>query len=183
MLGFGVETYYSVNGHGGFYSPHLSYNNSRQNIKLGPCIHKRSLKLAGAKLCYSYVLAGMDGEEKLSVNFRESNNGSWRVSLFTYIQFVDYTALSYNRTVEETLLSNDTLVNWNNVYLSTAEGGLGAELDVKLFNYLQIRGFVGVSVYSHLNYPEGMYQDKTAAAFIAGVGTNIPTFKKAQPKK
>lgn len=179
LLGAGIETYYSVNGHGGFFSPHLSINKNKHHIKLGPAIHKRSLKLSGVKMQYSYILAGMDAEEQLNAGFRESSNGSWRVSIFAYAQFVDYTALSYRRTVEETLLSNDTTINWNNVYLSTAEGGLGAEIDVKIFNYVQLRCFAGVCVYSHLNYPVGMYQDKTAASFIAGAGINFPTFRKA----
>lgn len=178
LIGFGIETYYSVNGHGGFISPHISYNKNKHHIKLGPCIHKRTTQLKGVKLAYSYILAGMDGEEKTMPNFRESSNGSWRVSVFTYMQYVNNTALSYRREVEETLLSADSLSDWSKVTISTIEGGLGVEMDVKLFSYLQFRTYVGCTVYSHLNYPVNMYQDKTAVAFIAGIGINVPTFKK-----
>lgn len=183
LIGAGIEAYYSVNGHGGFFSPHLSVNRNRHNLKLGPVIHKRSMKLSGVKLQYAYVLAGMDGEEQVNAGFKESSNGSWHVNIFTYAQFVDYTSLSYKRAVEETLLSNDTTINWSKVYISTAEGGLGAEIDVKIFNYVQLRGYVGVCLYSHLNYPTGMYQDKTALSYVAGVGVNIPTFRKSASKK
>lgn len=181
-IGAGIETYYSVNGHGAFYSPHISFNKNKHHIKLGPCIHKRTLQVKGAKLTYSYMLAGMEGEEQLNADFKESNNGSWRVSIFGYAQFVDFTALSFRRTEEETLLNEGLNVDWNKVYISTAEGGFGAEIDVKLFKYLQFRTYVGIAVYSHLNQPEVMYQDKTAAAFIAGIGLNIPSFKKAKDK-
>ncbi len=170
--------YYSVNGHGAFYSPHISYSKNKHSLKLGPCIHKRSLKVSGAKLSYAFMLAGMDGEEQTKTNFKESSNGTWRVSLFTYGQFSDFTGLSYKRQTEETLLNEGNATDWGQVYISTLEGGFGAEIDVKLFSYFQLRSYVGITVYSHLNQPEFMYQDKTAAAFIAGFGVNVPTFKK-----
>jgi len=177
IWGAGIEMFYSANAHGAFYSGHLSYNKSKHHLKIGPLIHKRSLKVSGAKLAYSYVLAGMDAEEMLHANFRESSNGSWRVSLMAFVQYIDKTQMNYKRVVEEELLNPDRKQDWNKVYLSTLEGGLGAELDVKLFNYLQLRTYVGVSVYSHVNYPTVMYHEKTAAAFIFGAGINVPTFK------
>jgi hypothetical protein len=182
FIGAGLEFFYSVNGHGSFFSPHVSYNKNKHHLKLGPCIHKRSLKVKGAKLTYSYMLVGMDAEEQFNTNFKESSNASWRVSIFAYGQFVDYTSLSINRAEEETLLNEGSGIDWYKVNISTAEGGVGAELDVKLFNYLQFRTYVGLTVYSHLNQPQGMYQDQTAAAFIAGVGLNIPSFKKSDKK-
>lgn len=182
LWGAGIEYYYSVNGHGAFISPHVSYSSGKHQLKLGPTLHKRSMHLKGAKLSYSYLLAGMDGEEKFNSSFRENKNGTWRVNLYSYLQFVDYTTLSYDRAKEETMLSADSTMDWNSVKLSTAEGGVGAEVDVKLLNYFLLRGYVGFTVYSHLNYPTGMYQDKTGAAFVAGIGINIPTFRKAKSK-
>lgn len=178
IWGGGIEMFYSANAHGAFYSGHLSFNQSKHHLKVGPLVHKRSLKVSGAKLAYSFVLAGMDAEEMLHANFRESSNGSWRVSLMTFVQYIDKTQMNYKRVVEEELLNPDIKQDWNKVYLSTVEGGLGAELDVKLFNYVQLRTYVGVSVYSHLNYPTVMYHEKTAAAFIFGAGVNVPSFKK-----
>lgn len=182
LWGAGIEYYYSVNGHGAFISPHLSYSSGKHQLKIGPTIHKRSMQVKGAKLSYSFLLAGMDGEEKFNTNFRDNKNGTWRVNLYSYLQFVDYTGLSYDRAKEETVLSADSTINWNNVYLSTAEGGLGAEIDVKLLNYFLLRAYVGVTVYSYLNYPTGMYQDKTGAAFVAGIGINVPTFRRTKSK-
>lgn len=178
ILGAGIEMFYSANAHGSFYSGHISCNKSKHHLKLGPLLHKRSLKISGAKLAYSYVLAGMDAEEMLHANFRESSNGSWRVSLMAFLQYIDKTQMNYKRVVEEELLNPDIKQDWNKIYLSTLEGGVGAELDVKLFNFMQLRTYVGVTVYSHLNYPVVMYHEKTAAAFIFGAGINIPSFKK-----
>lgn len=178
IWGGGIEIFYSANAHGAFYSGHLSFNQSKHHLKVGPLVHKRSLKVSGAKLAYSYVLAGMDAEEMLHANFKESSNGSWRVSLMAFVQYIDKTQMNYKRVVEEELLNPDIKQDWNKVLLSTLEGGLGAELDVKLFNYLQLRTYVGVTVYSHLSYPTIMYHEKTAAAFIFGAGVNVPSFKK-----
>lgn len=182
LIGAGLEYYYSVNGHGAFISPHISYTKGKHQLKLGPAIHKRTMMLKGAKLSYAFLLAGMDGEEKFSTDFRENRNGTWRVNLVSYLQFVDYTALSYARAREETLVSTDSTTDWNKVYLSTFEAGLGAEIDVKLFNYLQLRTYIGISVYSHLNHPSSMYQEKTGASFVTGIGVNVPGFKKAGKK-
>lgn len=180
LIGTGIEYYYSVNGHGAFIFPHISYAKGKHQFKLGPAIHKRTFQVKGAKLSYSYLLAGMDGEEKFNSNFRDNKNGTWRVSLFGYMQYVDNTALSFSREKEETLLNADSSVNWTKVSLSTVEGGVGAEIDVKLFNMIQMRSFIGVAVYSHLNHPTAMYQDQTAATFVAGIGVNVPTLRRTK---
>lgn len=182
-LGFGFDVSLSNNGHGGFYGGHLTLSKSRSSFKLGPCIHKRSMQLTGGRMSYSYVLAGMDGEEQLGMGFSESNNGSSRISLFTYLQFINNTSLSYERSKEETSLYTDTIPrDWNTVKLSTIEGAIGAEIDVKLFGYVQWRSFVGIGLYSYLNPVEGMYQEPTGLMFMVGTGIDIPAFRKSKKK-
>ena len=178
-MGFGFDVSISNNGHGGFYGGHLTLSKGRNSFKLGPCLHQRSMQLTGGRLSYTYILAGMDGEEQLGMGFPESNNGSCRVSLFAYLQYINNTSLSYQRAKEETSLYADTIPrNWNTVKLSTIEGAIGAELDVKLFSYIQWRSFVGIGLYSYLNPVEGMYQEPTGLMFMVGTGIDIPTFKK-----
>ena len=178
-MGFGLDASVSNNGHGGFYGGHLTFSKGRGNFKLGPCVHQRSMQMTGGRLSFSYVLAGMDGEEQLGMGFPESNNGSCRISLFTYLQYVNNTSLSYQRAREETTLYSDTIPrDWNKVKLSTIEGAVGAEIDVKFLNYIQWRSFVGIGLYSYLNPVAGMYQDPTGLMFMVGTGIDIPTFKK-----
>jgi hypothetical protein len=178
-VGVGADVSISNNGHGGFYGAHVTLSKGRHNFKIGPVIHKRSMQLSGGRISYSYVLAGMDGEEQLGMNFPESNNGSCRISLFTYLQYINNTALSYHRAQEEMQLYTDTIpMDWNKVRLSTIEGAVGAEIDVKLLSYIQWRSFVGIGLYSYLNPIQGMYQDPTGLMFMVGTGIDIPTFKK-----
>ena len=121
----------------------------------------------------------MDGEEQLGMGFPESNNGSWRISLYTYLQYINNTKLSYQRAKEETVLYADTVIkDWNQARLSTIEGAIGAEMDVKLFNYLQWRTCVGIGVYSYMNYIPGMYQSQTSIMFMITSGLDIPSFRK-----
>jgi hypothetical protein len=177
--GFGVDASLSNNGHGGFYGAHLTLSKSRASFKLGPCLHQRSMQLTGGRFSFSYVLAGMDGEEQLGMGFPESNNGSCRISLFTYVQYVNNTTLSYQRAKEETTLYADTISrDWNKVKLSTIEGAIGAEIDVKFLNYIQWRSFVGIGLYSYLNPVAGMYQEPTGLMFMVGTGIDIPILKK-----
>jgi hypothetical protein len=178
-MGFGFDASLSNNGHGGFYGAHLTFSKGRGNFKLGPCLHQRSMQLTGGRISFSYVLAGMDGEEQLGMGFPESNNGSCRISLFTYVQYVNNTTLSYQRAKEETTLYADTIPrDWNKVKLSTIEGAIGAEIDVKLLSYIQWRSFVGIGLYSYLNPVIGMYQEPTGLMFMVGTGIDIPTFRK-----
>lgn len=180
-IGLGVDISLSNNGHGGFYGAHLTVTKGRNNFKAGPLMHQRSMQLAGGRLSYSYILAGMDGEEQMGISFPESNNGSCRISLFTYLQYVSNTTLSYTRAKEETQLYIDTIpVDWNAVRLSTIEGAVGAEIDVKFLGYLQWRTFVGLGLYSYLNPVQGMYQETTGLMFMIGTGIDIPTFKKTK---
>lgn len=178
-MGFGFDASLSNNGHGGFYGAHATFSKGRGNFRLGPCVHQRSMQLTGGRLSFSYILAGMDGEEQLGMGFPESNNGSCRISLFTYLQYVNNTGLSYQRAKEETTLSLDTIPrDWNKVKLNTIEGAFGAEIDVKILSYIQWRSFVGIGLYSYLNPVPGMYQETTGLMFMVGTGIDIPTFKK-----
>ena len=178
-LGFGVDASVSNNGHGSFYGAHLSLGKGRSSFKAGPVLHRRSSELTGGRLSYSYILAGMDGEEQLGMGFPESNNGSCRISLYTYLQYINNTKLSYQRAKEETALYTDSIIkDWNQARLSTIEAVIGAEMDVKLFNYLQWRTCVGIGVYSYLNYIPGMYQSQTGLIFMISTGFDIPSFKK-----
>jgi len=120
----------------------------------------------------------MDGEEQLGMGFSESNNGSCRISLFSYFQYVNSTALSFHRVKEETALNTDSIPrDWNKVKISAVEGAVGAELDVKLLTYIQWRSFVAIGMYSYLNPVHGMYQDPIGLMFIVGTGIDIPTFR------
>lgn len=178
-LGTGLDASLSNNGHGGFYGVHLAMTKGRSSFRLGPLMHQRSMQLVGGRLSYAYVLAGMDGEEQLGIGFPESGNGSCRVSLFAYLQYVNNTRLSYQRVNEETKLYADTIPrDWNTVKLSTIEGAIGAQMDVKLFSYIQWRTFVGLGLYSYLNPVPGMYQEPTGLMFMIGTGLDIPTFKR-----
>lgn len=178
-LGIGVDVSISNNGHGAFYGGHISLSKGRTSFKIGPVVHKRSMQLTGGRLSYSYILAGMDGEEQLGMNFPESNNGSCRISLFAYLQYINNTGLSYHRSLEETQIHADSAaMDWNKVKLSTVEGAVGAEIDVKFLNYIQWRSFVGIGLYSYLNPIAGMYQEQTGLMFMVGTGIDIPTFRK-----
>ncbi len=182
-MGFGFDVNLSNNGHGGFYGAHLTMSKGRNSFRLGPCMHKRSMQLTGGRLSYSYILAGMDGEEQLGMGFPESNNGSCRISLFSYVQYVNSTQLGYQRVKEETSLAQDSIPrNWNDVKLNTLEGAIGAEIDLKFLNYIQWRSFVGIGLYSYLNPVQGMYQETTGLMFMVGTGIDIPSFKKAKKK-
>jgi hypothetical protein len=178
-IGLGADVNLSNNGHGAFYGAHISVSKGRNSFKAGPLVHQRSMRLTGGRISYSYILAGMDGEEQMGITFPEANNGSCRISLYAYLQYVNNTGLSYTRTREETSLYIDTIpVDWNTVRISTIEGALGTEIDVKLFGYVQWRTFVGLGVYSYLNPVHGMYQETTGLMFMIGTGIDIPSFKK-----
>jgi hypothetical protein len=181
-LGFGLEASISNNGHGSFFGAHLTYGMGRSVFRIGPTVHKRTLEFSGARASFAYVLAGMDGEEQLGMGFSESNNGSCRISLYTTIQYINNTRLSYQRAKEETVLFADTTMtrDWNQVRLSTVELAVGAQIDVKLFDYLQWRTCVGLGGYTYLNYIPGMYQTRTGLIFMISSGIDIPTFKKKQ---
>lgn len=178
-LGVGLDVSISNNGHGGFYGAHISLSKGRKSLKIGPVMYKRSMQVTGGRICYSYILAGMDGEEQLGMNFSESNNGSCRISLFSYVQYINNTGLSYHRSLEETSIFTDSVSrDWNKVKLSTVEGAIGVEIDVKLLSYIQWRSFAGIGMYSYLNPIAGMYQEQTGLMFMVGTGIDIPTFRK-----
>ncbi len=187
LVGLGVEAYFSMSGHGGFYSAYLSFNKGRGTFKAGPVMHKRSQQISGAKLCYSYRIASLNGEDIYNMPFNELRVGAVQVNLFLFAQYVESATLSYKRSVETQLLNIDsTTVNmdWNAVKLNTFEGGIGLEMGIKITRRMLLTGYIGLSIYDHLNYFPELYYDKTAAVLMAGTSLGIPTFRlKRKPNK
>jgi hypothetical protein len=169
--GLGAEYYLSGNSHGGFYSGYFSLSRGKSAFTIGPVIHKRSLKMQGAKLGFSYKLVGLDPEDK------SLNTGSVGLKLFSYIQYVDMLPLSYNAVLSENIVHNDYSTDWNKVKLSTGEIGLGMELHVRIAKAVTWRNFLGLSAFYHFNTVEGMYNERGGPVVFFGTGINIPRFK------
>jgi hypothetical protein len=172
--GTGINTYISSNGHGAYYSPFISFSKGKNLVMLGGCIQKRYTKLDGVRVSFAHLLAGHDDDvDKLSLD----DQGTTPVQLrfLSYVQYLDQAALSYNRSRIETITNREMQRDWNAVKLSTIEGGLGAEIDVK-FKYFTIQTFLTLSAYYHINYIEGMYHERCSPALTLGTGILIPKF-------
>ncbi len=180
LVGLGIETYFTMSGHGGFYSAFLAINKGKGTFKAGPVMHKRSQQITGAKMSYSYRIATMNGEDVYNIPFNEFRVGSMQVNLFAFLHYVQNTGLSYKRAVETQLLNIDSATvntNWNGTRLNTVEGGIGVELGIKITKRVLWTSYIGLSVYDHLNYFPELYYEKAAVVLMVGTGLSIPTFR------
>jgi hypothetical protein len=175
QAGTGISTYLTTNGHGTFYSAYLALSKGRSMVTLGPSFQKRSSEIKGARLSFAFLLAGRPEEDMTEPTFNEVETGVLQLKFISYVQYLDQASLSYNRAKVETITNREMQLDWNTVKLSTAEAGLGIEIDAKL-KYFTLRNFLTLSVYHHINYIEGMYQERTAPALTIGTGILIPKF-------
>jgi hypothetical protein len=173
--GTGISTYLTTNGHGAFYSAYVALSKGRSMVTLGPCLQKRTNEIKGGRLSFAFLLAGRPEEDRTEPAYSEVEEGVLQLKFISYMQYLDQAALSYNRAKVETITNREMQIDWNTVKLSTAEVGLGIEIDAKL-KYFTLRNYLTLSVYHHINYIEGMYQERTAPALTIGTGILIPKF-------
>ena len=178
-LNLGFEASVSGNSHGTLFTPYVGINKGRSSINIGANVQKRSWKLDGAKLFYSYVLTGYknnvhdidttwndDGEEVII-------NNRLQLHFLSYVQYMDNaSSCNYTLPVDET--PGYEVKKSAPLHISTAEAGVGIGLRIKVLKKLYWRNFVTVSYFQHLNAPENMYQDKSGVMLTLGTGFNIP---------
>lgn len=171
-VGTSIDTYVTGGGHGTFYTGNVVLFNEKNTFTFGPCIQKRTAKPGGFKIGYTRKLADNNKEEGQS-SYKESEVGSLQLNLFTSLQYVERLPLSYAKARIEELTSLTDNVKFSQSKLSTINASFGVEVNVKLSNTLQLKNFIGASVYYHTNYVQGMYMDQMAPALIIGTGINI----------
>ena len=167
-FGVGYSSFLSGNGHGTFYSFFINIEKNKSNFSLGPCIQKISQQTRTVKFIYSYKVA--DNDFRLRLRF------------FSYLQYSDRLPISYSaiileqgqeQTEERWGNCKNPQIDWCKVKLSTLETGAGMELGVKVFKGIEFRNFVGLSVFYHTKYIEGMYNNKCGPIITFGTSINI----------
>lgn len=174
-VGLGLSNYLTSNGHGAFYSGYLAVSKGKGTIMFGPCLQKRFAQVKGGRLSFTWLLAGRDEDEGGQPSFNETDDGVMQLKFLSYVQYLDQASLSYNRARIETITNPEDTRDWNQVKLSTAEAGMGVELDLKL-KYFTIRNFITLSGYYHVNYIQGMYHERCGPALSLGTALYIPKF-------
>ena len=192
----GLETYMSGNGNGAFFSAYVGMDKGRSSLSIGPSIQKRSLKVNTGKLSYSYILAGYKKpQKKLSMYERAKTNLSVIDSskldeedFADYdpkmqLRFYSYFQYTYNASVRHNIeimgeqpenIADSPAKTWDHMRISTAEIGIGAELQIRLAKKIWWKNTVSVSTYKHLNSPVPSCHNVSPISLTIGTGFNIP---------
>lgn len=194
----GIESYLSGNGHGTFFGGYVGIDKGRSSISIGPSLQKRSLKVNSGKLSYSYILAGYKKTQqklnmfdqvkenlaeldslKLESMAEEEHNSRLQLRFYSYLQYTHNALLSDNTELRDEkpytgTHNNENLNNWNQIRISTAELGIGAELQIKLTNKLYWKNTIAVSGYYHLNCPVNRCNAISPVMITIGTGFNFP---------
>lgn len=181
-LGGGIENYSSGNWHGGVVLPYLNLTKGRTSFNAGPIIEHRAKEINGGKISFSYNLSG-NGKAKSNIDDDEEDapqdyvQGPSRpllqLNFFCFGQYFHNALISKSACEVESRAANENLTNWNNVRLSTAEGGVGFELYVRFTQRVSWKNFIAGSVYYHTNYIQGMYHEKYSPVLFLGTGIHI----------
>ena len=172
--GMGLEFYASGDAHGGYFSGYASVSRGKGMLTIGPVMQKRSKLIKGARLGFTFKLAGLDLEDK------GNNTGTVGLKIFSYIQFVDVLPLSFKAAETERMVNTDSTrynKDWNKVLLSTGEMGIGIEIHIRIAKAITWKNYLGLSTSYRFNHLQGMYNEKVVPALIFGTGINIPRFK------
>jgi hypothetical protein len=176
QVGLGLSNYITTNGHGAFYTGFVSVSKGKGMLTLGACLQKRTTEINGGRLSFAYLLASRNEEDELPYGYEEVQEESiMQLRFLSYVQYLDKASLSYNRARVETITNVERNIDWNKVKMSTAEVGMGVEIDFKLKHFM-IRNFITLSGYYHMNYIQGMYHERCSPALTLGTGIVIPKF-------
>ncbi len=196
--GFGLtlDTYVSGNAHGTMYSGLLNYRINRSVISLGPSIQKRYMKIGGGKLTYSYLLNAPKTKKRYSFHTNKNKRNinkyideelddeeeiftddGFQIKFYSYFQYLNNLPLSYDAQKLESFVNRVENQNWNSTTLSTVEGGLGFELNIRITRNLYWRNFIAASVFYHTKYVTNMQHEQYSPALTIGTSLNIPNFK------
>lgn len=179
-LGIGVGTHLSGNSHGTMYDLSLSLYNGKNHISLGPCIQKRKEQLCGASFRYSRILTGQESFLADGTSYN-ADDDCHRIQLFTFVQaqYLKGAGLSYNAVKMEEAAGkqNDYKVDYSKYELSTAELFAGFGLNTKINQKLVWSTSIGFGTYYHINYINGLYNERIAPVLMLGTALRLNYFR------
>lgn len=179
-LGGGLDVSSTGNAHGTFYIPSVSLNKNRSTFFVGALLQKRTLNFSGARVNYSWDLTGekLFEREGGETDENPSNEKPLRqlihLNIFAFGQYIHNTNLSYSSiSIEQraSLLRNE--ISWADTKLTTAEIGVGFELEVRITERIRWKTYVSSAFYYHINYINGMYHDRMAPTLLLGTGIHF----------
>lgn len=178
LFGVAVGSHISGNAHGTILDASVGLYNGRNVFSLGACMQKRTMQFSGARFNYMRILTGKENFSEKAPSYGYDDS---KLQLFCYanMEYQHQAALCYNAVKqEETLTQNQSEYpsNANAIRLSTAEVSAGLGLNIKLSKQLVWSNYIGLGVYSHLNYTPGMYCEKTAPVLTLGTSFKLNYF-------
>jgi hypothetical protein len=177
----GIGTHLSGNSHGAMYSANLSLYNGKNHIALGPVIQKRHEEVCGANIRYARILTGQEFFSIDGSNDREMDECK-RVQLFTFIQaqYLNRARMSYKavKIEEAAAKQNDYRIDYSRYQLSTAEIFAGFGINTKLTNKLVWSSSIGFGTYYHINYINGLYNERSAPVLMLETALRLNQFRK-----
>ena len=139
------------------------------------------MTLGGAKIGYSRILTGGDiyGRDDKGENVDQR----FQLNAFGYLQYSNNLSLSYTSQQIEESCNRAMDYDWSKLRLNTAELCLGIEFHYKINENISWKSYFGASIYNHLNYLSGMYQEKVKGVLLLGTGIHIRSFKNRKYEK
>ncbi|MES2567091.1 MAG: hypothetical protein V4565_09515 [Bacteroidota bacterium] len=180
-LGAGVGTHLSGNSHGAIYDLSLSLYDGKNHFSIGPSIQKRKEKVCGGTLRYTRILTG---QENFSSNeaVLDPTNDCQRIQLFSFVnaQYLKGAGLSYKAIKLEEAASkqNDFQTDYSKYELSTVELFVGFGINTKINKKLVWSSSIGFGTYYHLNYINGLYNERMAPVLMLGTALRLNYFKR-----
>ncbi|MCD6019800.1 MAG: hypothetical protein K0S53_2921 [Bacteroidetes bacterium] len=179
-LGMGVGTHLSGNSHGAMYSLSVSLYDGKNHFSIGPCLQKRKEEICGASFRYARILSGQENF-LADGSINKADNECHRVQLFTFVQaqYLKGAALSYKavKMEEAAAKQNDYKTDYSKYQLSTAELFAGFGLNTKINNKLVWSTSIGFGTYYHLDYVNGLYNERMAPVLMLGTALRLNYFR------
>jgi hypothetical protein len=167
-VSYGLSMGASGAGFGTLYMESISLTKYRSTFTVSACLQKRTMQFKGFQFGYSYELANNG-----STFFSQSPNGSQQLSAFAYARYIHGAPLGKAMAKAENMQNPTQDVDWNNVYLSTAEAAVGMEFNIKIARRLVWNNYLGFTTFHRTTYDVPMYFGRTNVSISLGTGITL----------
>lgn len=179
-LGMGVGTHLTGDAHGAMYNISVSLYDGKNHLSIGPCIQKRKEEVCGASFRYARILTGQETFLADGSSYK-ADVECQKIQLFTFIQaqYIKGASLSYRavKIEEATSKQNDYQTDFSKYKLSTAEIFVGFGLNTKINQKLVWSSSIGFGTYYHMNYMNGLYNERIAPVLMLGTALRLNYFR------
>ncbi len=164
-INYGLSMGVSGAGYGTLFMQSIGIQKYRKSFTASICMQRRTMQVKGLEAGFQYELVNNG-----NTDFNTSGNGRQQLNAFACVRYMNRAPLGKGMANAENMQNPTRDIDWNTILLSTVEGAVGVEFNIKIHNRLIWKNNIGLATYYRTAYPVPMYFGRTNISLMLGTG-------------